>query len=69
MLTNHFSIEITIITIIPYVLYIPKVHNHVGLVRNINNATVNNTKNPCKIRLYEDFYNSKKCVTFIKKAL
>ena len=41
---------------------------HVGVDANINNATANNTKNPCKIRLYEGFYNSTKCVIFIKKS-
>ena len=40
---------------------------HVAAVASINSAVVNNAKNPCKIRLYEGFYNLTKCVIFIKK--
>ena len=58
MLPNHFSVEITIITIVTIILYIPKVHEHVVREKNINNVVVNNTKNPCKIKIYEGFYNS-----------
>ena len=50
MLPNHFFIEITIITIVTIILYILKVHEHVGLVKNINNATANKLANPHKIR-------------------
>ena len=53
MLPNYFSIEITII---PYVLYIPKVHNHVAVVRNISNVVVNKLANPYKIRENVSFF-------------
>ena len=41
---------------------------HVVVDASIKCATANNTKNPCKIRLYDGFYNSTKCVIFIKKS-
>ena len=45
MLPNHFPIEITIITIILYVLYIPKVHEHVVAGKSTNNV-VESSKSP-----------------------
>ena len=57
MLPNHFPIEITIITIILYVLYIPKLHNHVEVVKNINNVMENKPANPHKIRSCGFFYD------------
>ena len=48
MLPNYFPIEITIITIILYVLYIPKLHNHVAVVKNISNVVANNLAKPYK---------------------
>ena len=41
---------------------------HVAVDASIQCATANNTKNPCKIRLYEGFYNLTKCVIFMKKS-
>ena len=42
MLPNHFCFQITIITIVTIILYIPKVHEHVAVVKNINNVVANN---------------------------
>jgi len=38
MLPNRFFIEITKITIVTIILYIPKVHEHVGAGANISSA-------------------------------
>ena len=41
MFPNHFCFEITIITIVTIILYIPKEHEHVAVVKNTNNVVVN----------------------------
>ena len=43
------------------------IHAHVEVDASIKFVAANNTKNPCKIRLYEGFYNSTFWVIFIKK--
>ena len=40
MFPNHFCFEITIITIVTIILYIPKEHEHVAQGKNINNVVV-----------------------------
>ena len=69
MLPNHFPIEITIITIILYVLYIPKVHEHVGVVKNINNAVINKLAKSDKIRENTSFFFAKKLRKIIKNLV
>ena len=44
MFPNHFYFEITIITIVTIILYIPKEHEHVEVAKNINNVVVNNSQ-------------------------
>jgi len=58
MLPNHFCFQITIITIVTIILYIQKEHEHVAVDASIKFVAVNNAKSPCKIRLYDGFYNS-----------
>ena len=41
MFPNHFCFEITIITIVTIILYIPKEHEHVEVARSIRTAVVN----------------------------
>jgi len=41
MFPNHFYFEITIITIVTIILYIPKEHEHVEVEKNINNVMEN----------------------------
>ena len=43
MLLDQQTLEITIIT---QILYILKVYEHVGLVKNISNVVVNNSQSP-----------------------
>ena len=44
------------------------IHVHVAQDANIKFVAANNAKNPCRIRLCKGFYNSTKCVIFIKKS-
>lgn len=44
MLPNHFCFEITIITIVTIILYIPKEHEHVAQDASINNVVESNIK-------------------------
>ena len=46
MFPNHFCFEITIITIVTIILYIPKEHEHVEVAKNINNVVVNSSQMP-----------------------
>lgn len=41
MFPNHFCFEITIITIVTIILYIPKEHEHVEVVRSTSNVAEN----------------------------
>ena len=43
MLPNHFCFEITIITIVTIILYIPKEHESAAVVKNIKIAVANKT--------------------------
>jgi len=44
------------------------IHVLAAVDANIKFVAANNDKNPCRIRLCEGFYNSTKCVIFIKKS-
>jgi len=57
MLPNHFCFEITIITIVTIILYIPKEHEHVAQDANINNVVVNKPASPHKIMDCGFFYD------------
>ena len=50
MFPNHFCFEITIITIVTIILYIPKEHEHVEVAKSTKTVVVNNLANPYKIR-------------------
>lgn len=44
MLPNHFCFEITIITIVTIILYIPKEHELVAQGKNISNVVASSRK-------------------------
>ena len=69
MLPNHFCFEITIITIVTIILYIPKEHEHVEVVRSINNVVVNKLANPHKIMENASFFFAKKLRKITKNPL
>jgi len=69
MLPNHFFIEITIITIVTIILYIPKVHEHVDRERNISSVVENKLANPHKIRENASFFFAKKLRKITKNSL
>ena len=69
MFPNHFCFEITIITIVTIILYIPKVHEHVAVEKNINNVVENKLANPHKIRENASFFFAKKLRKIIENSV
>ena len=69
MFPNHFCFEITIITIVTIILYIPKEHEHVDRARNISSVVVNKLANPHKIRENASFFFAKKLRKITKNPI